>query len=81
MYAFERAHASLEPAMTNEFKKNKAAWKYFETQSPYYRRLAAWYVISAKRQETRDARLKRLIDDSARGERLAPFRPDRGNSK
>jgi uncharacterized protein YdeI (YjbR/CyaY-like superfamily) len=74
VYSFERETASLDPAMVREFRKNRQAWKFFEAQPPYYRRLAAWYVISAKRQETRDMRLKRLIDDSARGDRLAQFK-------
>jgi uncharacterized protein YdeI (YjbR/CyaY-like superfamily) len=74
VYSFERETASLHPAMVREFRKNRQAWKFFEAQPPYYRRLAAWYVISAKRQETRDMRLKRLIDDSARGDRLAQFK-------
>jgi uncharacterized protein YdeI (YjbR/CyaY-like superfamily) len=74
VYSFERETASLHPEMVREFRKNRQAWKFFEAQPPYYRRLAAWYVISAKRQETRDMRLKRLIDDSARGDRLAQFK-------
>ena len=81
VYSFERETASLEPAMVKEFRKNTAAWKFFEAQPPYYRRLAAWYVINAKRQETRDSRLKSLIDNSGRGERLPQFRPSSGKSK
>jgi uncharacterized protein YdeI (YjbR/CyaY-like superfamily) len=74
VYSFERARAELDVVMKKQFMKNKAAWNFFEAQPPYYRRLAAWYVISAKREETRRARLERLIEDSAAGERLAQFR-------
>lgn len=75
VYSFEREAAELEPAMKNRFRKNLKAWKFFESQPPYYRKLAAWYVISAKRDETRDKRLADLIHYSAKDERLPPFAP------
>ena len=75
IYSFEREAAQLEPAMKTRFRKNLKAWKFFESQPPYYRKLAAWYVISAKRDETRDKRLTELIKYSAKEERLPPFVP------
>ena len=74
-YSFEREAAELDPAMKNRFRKNIKAWKFFQSQPPYYRRLAAWYVISAKRDETREKRLANLIHYSAKDERLPPFAP------
>ena len=41
------------------FKANRAAWEFFNAQPPGYRRMATWFVMSAKRDETR---LKRLVD-------------------
>ncbi|CAN5908162.1 hypothetical protein BH11GEM2_BH11GEM2_13020 [soil metagenome] len=55
------------------FRKNRRAWTFFETQPPYYRRVAAHYVSSAKREETREKRLVALIAHSARGERLPQY--------
>lgn len=75
VYSFERDNAELEPAMKTRFRKNPKAWKFFESQPPYYRKLAAWYVISAKRDDTRDKRLTSLINHSAKEERLPPFAP------
>jgi hypothetical protein len=40
---------------------------------PSYRRPALWWVISAKRPETRERRLATLIEDSAAGRRLERF--------
>lgn len=74
VYSFERETAQLDPEMQREFRKNRAAWKFFESQPPYYRRIATWYVISAKREETRRSRLERLISDSAAGERIGQFK-------
>ena len=75
VYAFEREIAELEPAMLEKFKRDRAAWKYFEAQPPYYRRVASWWVISAKRADTRANRLDELIEVSARNERLPQFIP------
>jgi uncharacterized protein YdeI (YjbR/CyaY-like superfamily) len=55
------------------FQANRRAWTWFETQAPWYRRSAAWWVMSAKREATRERRLAMLISAAARGERAAPF--------
>jgi hypothetical protein len=39
--------------------------------------MAIWWVISAKRPETRERRLATLIADSAAGRRLKQFTPPR----
>jgi uncharacterized protein YdeI (YjbR/CyaY-like superfamily) len=70
-YAYEQAkHAQLEPAQEAEFRKKRKAWRFFEAQPPSYRHRAAWYVISAKRADTRQARLAKVIDASAQGLRI-----------
>jgi len=38
-----------------------------------YRRAAIWWVVSAKKEETRTRRLKQLIADSSRGKRIKQF--------
>ena len=81
IYSFERDVAELEPAMQTRFKKNPRAWKYFESQPPYYRRIAAWYVISAKKDETRERRLSDLIGYSAKETRLPQFVPASNTKK
>ena len=66
IYSYEqRKAAKLPPAYEKEFRANSAAWKFFEAQAPWYRRTAAYRVISAKREETRRKRLASLIEDSA----------------
>jgi uncharacterized protein YdeI (YjbR/CyaY-like superfamily) len=74
----QRDAAKLDPAMERRFRANAAAWAWFGDQAPSYRRQATWWVISAKRPETRDRRLDQLIDDSAARRRVGPLRrPDR----
>jgi uncharacterized protein YdeI (YjbR/CyaY-like superfamily) len=69
-YSFENKDVTLDEAHEREFKKDRAAWRFFESQPPGYRRTAAWYVVSAKKEETRQKRLARLIADSGAGRRI-----------
>jgi uncharacterized protein YdeI (YjbR/CyaY-like superfamily) len=71
IYAYEqRKNATLDAASDEEFRKHAEAWKFYEAQSPSYRRLSAWRVISAKQDVTRKKRLTQLIEASAAGRRL-----------
>lgn len=70
-YSFEnRATAKLSFADEREFRRDPAAWKFFKSQPPGYQRLASWWIISAKRSETRRARLQRLIEFSRTQRRI-----------
>ena len=71
IYSFERQHpAEFDADAERRFRRERAAWRFFQAQPPGYRRLATHYVTSAKRPETRERRLALLIEHSARGERL-----------
>ena len=61
----------FDAALLRRFKANKAAWSFFQSQPTSYRKLATWFVMSAKRPETRERRLDALIADSDAGRRLA----------
>jgi uncharacterized protein YdeI (YjbR/CyaY-like superfamily) len=69
-YSYERREAQLDAAMEKQFRANRKAWTFWEAQPPGYRRLLSWWVISAKRDETRAKRLERLIAQSAAGKRI-----------
>jgi uncharacterized protein YdeI (YjbR/CyaY-like superfamily) len=70
-YSFEnRATAKLSAEGQREFRRDPVAWKFFKSQPPGYQRLAAWWVVSARRTETRRARLKRLITASRARRRI-----------
>ncbi|MEA2598701.1 MAG: hypothetical protein QOF01_5170, partial [Thermomicrobiales bacterium] len=47
------------------FRANQSAWDFFQAQPSWYRKTAIWWVVSAKKDETRRKRLATLIDDSA----------------
>ena len=72
IYAYEqRKTAELSPADERQFRASKKAWTFFQAQPPGYRQQTIWWVVSAKKEETRQKRLATLIDDSAHGRRLA----------
>ena len=75
IYSYEqRKTAVLGNAYEKQFRAEKKAWDFFQLQPPWYRRVAAFWVISAKKEETRLKRLATLIEDSSRGERIGPLR-------
>lgn len=76
-YSFEqdRDQVELGPEQEARFRKNRKAWEFFQAQPPYYRRVAGWWIMSAKKDETRQRRLAVLISDSAAGRRLGPLAP------
>jgi uncharacterized protein YdeI (YjbR/CyaY-like superfamily) len=58
IYAYEqRKGAKLSGAYEKTFRARKKAWEFFQAQPSWYQRTASWWVISAKKEETR---LKRL---------------------
>ena len=70
IYSFENKPRELSPELERNFKADRAAWEFFQRQPPGYRRVARFWVMSAKREETRERRLARLKADSGRGRRL-----------
>jgi uncharacterized protein YdeI (YjbR/CyaY-like superfamily) len=75
LYSFENRDVVLSKEFESRFRARKKAWAFFEKQPPGYRRLAAFWVMSAKRPETRERRFARLLDDSSRGVRVGAVDP------
>lgn len=70
IYAYEqRKTAELPEEYERRFRQNAAAWEFFQAQAPWYRRNVTHWVISAKKEETREKRIATLIKDSAAGRR------------
>jgi uncharacterized protein YdeI (YjbR/CyaY-like superfamily) len=79
IYAYEqRKQAKLTPAYEKQFRAHKKAWEFFQAQPPWYRRTAAYRVISAKQEATRQKRLAELIRDSAAGLSIKELRRREG---
>jgi len=74
IYSYERQRpAAFEPEQERAFRADERAWNWFQEQAPSYRRVATHWVISAKKPETRERRLRRLIEDSAAGRTIPPL--------
>ncbi|HKY29365.1 MAG TPA: YdeI/OmpD-associated family protein, partial [Pyrinomonadaceae bacterium] len=56
--------------LEKRFKANKGAWKLFQAMPPGYQRLATFYVMNAKKEETRLKRLELLIKASEQNVRV-----------
>ena len=76
IYAYEnRKSAVLDKASELQFRSHPKAWEFFQQQPAGYRTTAAWWVISAKQEATRQKRLRTLMADSAAGRRIGQLRP------
>jgi uncharacterized protein YdeI (YjbR/CyaY-like superfamily) len=74
VYAYERRDAAaLDEAEEREFSANPQAWAFFQARPPSYRTAAIWWVVSAKKPETRRKRLATLMEDSANGRTVKPL--------
>ena len=73
IYSYENEPGELSAEEMALFRKNKAAWGYWEKQPLGYRKTVFHWVTSAKKPETRARRLAQLIEDCAAGRRIAQY--------
>lgn len=71
-YSSASRNGTLPKKYEDEIRKNPSSWEFFNQLPPSYKRDSVWWVISAKKEETRLRRLKRLIVSWAEGEMLRP---------
>lgn len=67
-YSFEERPSKLDPASLKAFRANRRAWTFFQAQAPWYQRTSIFWVMDARKEETRSRRLGELIACSGRGE-------------
>jgi uncharacterized protein YdeI (YjbR/CyaY-like superfamily) len=73
-YSFESREAvELPPSLIEQFQKNSGAWRWFGAQPPWYRRTSVFWVMSAKRDETRLRRFDVLLRCSSEQKRVPPL--------
>jgi uncharacterized protein YdeI (YjbR/CyaY-like superfamily) len=69
-YSYENRPTKLDPGLEKQFKSNPKAWLFFTAQAPWYQRTSCFWVLSAKKEETRLKRLRILIADSEQGRKI-----------
>jgi uncharacterized protein YdeI (YjbR/CyaY-like superfamily) len=71
IYSYEQPLVSaLCKAAELQFRAHPNGWAFFQSRPPSYRKTAIWWVVSAKKEETRQKRLATLISDSEAGRTL-----------
>jgi uncharacterized protein YdeI (YjbR/CyaY-like superfamily) len=74
IYSYEqRDEAKLDQGYEKRFRAKKTAWASFEAMPKSYRQAAIRWVMTAKKEETRERRLASLIEDSAAGRTVPPL--------
>src|SRR5437879_13370301 len=61
MYSYENRGLGLDPNLEAVFRRHASAWKFFEAQPPSYRVTAAFWVMSTKREATKQRRLGKPV--------------------
>lgn len=70
-YSYEQRDAArFSPELARRLRADTAAWRHFRSQPPGYRKTATFWVMSAKREATRQRRMDVLIESSAAGRRI-----------
>lgn len=67
IYAFENTPREFSPEFEKKFRANKPAWEFFQSEPPSIRRVCIFWVMGAKKEETRVRRLEQLIDSASKG--------------
>ncbi len=82
VYSYEQGRSALGARHERRFRKHPKAWKFFRTRTDAYRRTAGWWVVSAKREETREKRLAVLIACCEKGRPIPalPAAPEKRKS-
>ena len=76
IYSYEqRKNAQFTRKQAKQFRANKTAYEFFRSQAPWYQRVCTYWVITAKREETRCKRLSELIAHSQNRHRIPRLTP------
>jgi uncharacterized protein YdeI (YjbR/CyaY-like superfamily) len=75
LYSYERERAEFTGLWLERFRSNAAAWRFFDAQPPSYKRTVTFWVMSAKKEETRSKRLDALIAESSLSRRIGLLSP------
>jgi uncharacterized protein YdeI (YjbR/CyaY-like superfamily) len=73
IYSFEKMEMQFSDEFEKRFRKNKNAWGWFEKQGNSYKKTVQYWVMSAKKEETKLKRLDELIADSSNGRKIKQF--------
>jgi uncharacterized protein YdeI (YjbR/CyaY-like superfamily) len=73
-YTSEDRNVPLATKYEEQIKANAPAWVFFSSLAPSYKRDTIWWVMTAKKEETRLRRLGVLIESSEQGLKIPSLR-------
>jgi hypothetical protein len=74
-FSHERRNPVLDAAALRVLKADRKAFAFLQALPPNIKRLYAFWIASAKREETRSRRLAIVIERCRAGKRIDPFHP------
>ena len=75
IYSYENRPLDLPATYASQLQANAAAWAFWQSRTPGFRRNATWWVVNAKQETTRQRHLDQLIADLSEGIIPKPLRP------
>jgi uncharacterized protein YdeI (YjbR/CyaY-like superfamily) len=70
LYSYENKPDVLPPEFEKIFRLNSNAWEFFSSSSTSYKKTIYFWILSAKQESTRLARLNKLISESENKKRV-----------
>jgi uncharacterized protein YdeI (YjbR/CyaY-like superfamily) len=77
LYSFESQPLELDPAFVKRLRANKKAWTVFDSQPPGRKRLIVYWIMSAKKPETRQRRFEQMFERAAQGKTIGILEPSK----
>lgn len=72
--SYEQEAVVLPAEYEHRIRARPEAWRWLQSARPSYRRQVAWWIVSAKREDTRLRRLAVLIESCAEGQVVPAMR-------
>lgn len=73
-YTSNSRRMTLDPNFEEQLKANETAWAFFSALASSYKRDSIWWVMTAKKEETRLKRFEILLSSAEAGEKIPMLR-------
>jgi uncharacterized protein YdeI (YjbR/CyaY-like superfamily) len=74
-YSYESPQLDLDAGFEKKLRGHKKAWAFYQAEPPGRRRTTVYWVMSAKKPETREKRFATMLENYARGKRMGVLEP------
>jgi uncharacterized protein YdeI (YjbR/CyaY-like superfamily) len=74
-YSFQSKTLELDPAFLGRLRAHKTTWANYQKLAPGYKRVTLFWVMSAKKPETRERRFETLLERMKQGKKIGLLEP------